>query len=291
MSTRVAVLTMMVMSVGTALYLAGGLRGQEEQREGEGLAVRFQDLHLTEAQEAKIADIRKECQPKIQEAAKDLAAVAKEEMEKARAVLTDDQRTKLQALQEERRERRGEGLAARIAHLRELDLTDAERAEMQGIRAEYRPKIRAAMKNMEGLLTTEQKQAREEALKAGKKHREVIAALNLTGDQKAKVEAVCKDVATLVREELEKMRDVLSAEQKAKLPELKDERRDRIRDRMVARIANFKDLNLSDDQKTQLATIRQEYRPKVHEAGNKLRAAVREELGEIVAAMRGSQRE
>ena len=54
---------------------------------------------------------------------------------------------------------------------------------------------------MEGLLSDEQKKAREEGLKAGKKRREVLASLKLTDEQKEKVEAVAKEVGTLVREE------------------------------------------------------------------------------------------
>jgi Spy/CpxP family protein refolding chaperone len=48
-----------------------------------------------------------------------------------------------------------------------------------------------------------------------------------------------------------------------------------------------RDLNLTEDQKAQLAEIRKEYRPKVHEAGNRLRAAVREEVEAIVAVLKG----
>ena len=290
MRTLVAVLTA-VLSLGAGLYAAGEAQAQDRQRGGqggaEGIQERIQDLNLTDAQEAKIADIRKEFRPKVEAAAKELAEVAKEEVQKAQAVLTPEQKTKLESFKEERQERRADGLAARIAHLQELDLTEAEIAKIHEIRAAYRPKIEAALKNLEGLLTPEQKKARAEALQAGKKHKEVLAALNLSGDQKAKVETVCKEVGTLVREELEKMRDVLSEEQQAKLVDLKQERKERIRDRRAARIANFKELNLTDEQKTKLADIRQEFRPKVHEAGNKLRATVREEVEAVVAVMKG----
>jgi Spy/CpxP family protein refolding chaperone len=100
------------------------------------------------------------------------------------------------------------------------------------------------------------------------------------------VEAVGKEVRTLVREELEKMRDVLSDAQKEKLQEFKDEHKDQVRDRMAHRIANLKELNLTEDQKTQIMEIRKEYRPKVQEAGNKLRAMVREEVEQIVAVLK-----
>jgi Spy/CpxP family protein refolding chaperone len=284
MRTIVAVLTAVVLSVGAGLYVPAEARGQ---RAAEGLAERIQDLNLTDAQEAKIQDIRKEYRPKVEAAAKELAAVVNEEVEKARAVLTPEQRMKLEAYKEERKERRIGGLAARMAHLEQLDLTDAEVAKIQEIRKEYRPKIEAALKNMAGLLTPKQRKAREEGLKAGKKRREILASLNLNDDQKAKVENVCKEVGTLVREEMEKIRDVLTEEQQAKLAELKQERKDRILDRMAVRIMNLKELNLTADQKAKLADIRRDYRPKVHEAGNKLRAVVREEVAAIVGVIKG----
>jgi Spy/CpxP family protein refolding chaperone len=287
MRTLVAGLTLGVLAVGAGLYVAGEAQGQDRKRAREGLAAQLQDLHLTDAQEAKITDIRQEYRPKVEAAAKELATLVKEEVAKARAVLTPEQRTKLEALKEERKERRIGGLAARLAHLRQLDLTDAEIAQLGAIREEYRPKIAAAMKKLEGLLTPEQKQARAEGLKAGKKRGEVLASLNLTDDQKAKVEAVGQEVRTLVREELVPMRDVLTKEQQANLAELKDERRDHVRDRMAARIMNFKDLNLSPDQRARLTDIRQEYRPRIHEAGNRLRAAVRQEVAAIVAVLKG----
>jgi Spy/CpxP family protein refolding chaperone len=85
---------------------------------------------------------------------------------------------------------------------------------------------------------------------------------------------------------MEKIRDVLTESQKEKLAEFKEERREHARDRMAHRIAHLKDLNLTDEQKSQMAEIRKEYRPRVHEAGNTLRAAVREELHMIVAALK-----
>jgi Spy/CpxP family protein refolding chaperone len=56
---------------------------------------------------------------------------------------------------------------------------------------------------------------------------------------------------------------------------------------MAHRIANLKDLNLSEEQQTKIADIRKEYRPKVHEAGNKLRGTVREEVEAIIAVIKG----
>jgi Spy/CpxP family protein refolding chaperone len=260
---------------------------QEQRPTGGGVAARIQDLNLTDEQETRIADIRKEYQPKVQEAGKQLGNLVKEEVEKVRAVLTPAQQEKLRALRDERAERRAECLSHQMARLEQLDLTDGEVAKIDEIRKEFRPKVEAALRNLEGLLTPEQRKAREEALKAGKKHREVVTVLNLTADQKAKVQTVCKEVGTLVREELEKIRDVLTAEQQAKLADLKEERRERIRDRKAAMIAAFQDLNLTDEQRAKIATIRNEFRPKIHEAGNNLRSAIRQEVEMIVAVMKG----
>jgi Spy/CpxP family protein refolding chaperone len=267
-----------------AVLVCPGLRAVDEV--GEGLAERMQDLNLTDAQESKIAEIQNESRPKIQEARKELAAIVKEEVEKVRDVLSPQQKTKLEALKEEREEHRLEGLAQRIAHLKDLDLTEGELAKIQAFRKEFRPKITKAMEGLNGILTAEQRKAREEGLKAGKKRSDVLTSLKLTADQKQKVEVVCKDVATIVREELEQIKNVLTEEQQAKLPELRDERRDRIRDKWASRIANFKDLNLTEEQKTKIQDIRKEFRPKVQEAGNKLRAAVREEVAAILAVIK-----
>jgi Spy/CpxP family protein refolding chaperone len=142
------------------------------------------------------------------------------------------------------------------------------------------------MKSLEGLLSDEQKKAREDGVKAGKKRKEILESFKLTDDQKEKVTAVAKELGALVREEAEKVRDVLSASQKEELQEIKDERKEHVRDRRAHRVANLKDLNLTDEQKTKLADIRKEFRPKIQEAGNKLRSGVREEIEMIVAALK-----
>jgi Spy/CpxP family protein refolding chaperone len=273
-----------LVTVAVLLWLPATLSAQ---RKAEGLAERLQDLKLTDDQEAQIAAIRKECGPEVQKAAKELATVVREELTKVRAVLTAEQKEKLKDMKEERKEGRGERLAERMAHLRALDLTDAERTKIAAIRKEFRPKVVKVMKGLEGLLTADQKEARAEGLKAGKKRRQVIASLKLTDEQKGKVEAVGKEVCTLVHEELEKIRDVLTETQKEKLQAFKGERREHVRDRMAHRIAHLKSLNLTDEQVNKIAEIRREYRPKVQEAGNKLRAAIREEVHKIISAIKG----
>jgi Spy/CpxP family protein refolding chaperone len=255
---------------------------------GTGVVVveRIQDLDLTDAQEAKIAEIRKEFRPRVEKAVKQLTTLVREELEGMHAVFTPEQKDKLKALKDERRERRFQHLSERIAHLKELDLTDAEMAKIREIRKEVRPRIVQALKELEGLLSAEQKQARVEGLKAGKPRREIRRALKLTDEQKQKVEAVAKEVGAAVREEMARIRDVLTESQKEQLAELKEERRERVRDHMAHRIMHLKDLNLTEAQKSSLTKVREEYRARIHEAASNLRATIREEVGEILGVIK-----
>src|SRR6516164_8499483 len=222
LSTVLAVAALLMVGVKLAAY----------QEKAKVVVEVIQDLNLTDEQEAKIADIMKDFKAKNADALKERTSAVKEEVEKVNAVLTPEQRDKLATLKEERKEAREECLAHRIAHLKELDLTEDELNKIEDIRKEFRPKMVKAMKSLEGLLSDEQKKAREEALKAGKKRSEVLAAFKLTDDQKEKLAAAAKEVGALVREEAEKVRDVLSASQKEQLQDLKDERKEHVRDRL-----------------------------------------------------------
>jgi Spy/CpxP family protein refolding chaperone len=187
----------------------------------------------------------------------------------------------------ERRESRQEGLAERIAHIKDLDLTEAELAQISEIREEYRPQRESLLKELAGVLTDEQKESRLEALQSGETRREIRESLNLTDEQKQKVESIGKELAKVCRQKLQKMKAVLTPEQQKKVAEDRAERREHARDRRAAAIENAKELNLTSEQKTQIADIRKEYRPKVKEAGETLRTAVREELTQILAAFEG----
>ena len=131
--------------------------------QGQTFVLAIQDLNLTDAQEEKITDIRKESRPKIREAAKELDTLAKEEVEKLKGVLTADQVKKVQEMKEEREDRREDCLAHAFMNLKELDLTESEMAKIGEIRKEFRPKIEKAIKELDGLLTDAQKRNREEA--------------------------------------------------------------------------------------------------------------------------------
>jgi Spy/CpxP family protein refolding chaperone len=251
------------------------------------LVERVQDLDLTDAQEAKIGEIQKANRPKVEEAAKTLGDLVKRELDQIREVLTAEQRQKIQALKDEREERREKNLAHTLANLKEVDLTDAEMTRIGEIRAEFRPQTAKALKELDGLLSDAQKKARQEALDSGKRRKEVLQALNLSDAQRATVASVAKELSAVVSDELEQLRAVFSEEQLEKVQQLKEERKEQVRDRMAHRIANLKELNLTEEQKTRIAAIRQEYRPKIQEAGDKLRASIRDEVQQITAVLRG----
>jgi Spy/CpxP family protein refolding chaperone len=287
MRRLVAVATTAVLSLAGGWALAGPPETKDPQVVTPPRSVeRIRDLNLTDAQEAAIAGIREEYAPRIDEAVAELNAVVKEEIDQARAVLTPEQREQLAAMKQERKVWRMEGVVQRYAHLSALDLTDEEMNKIADIRKEYRPRIVKALEGLKGILTPEQAELREEALKAGKPRREVLASLKLTDDQKTKVEAVGNEVRTLVREELDKVRAVLTPEQQVKLAVMKEERKDRVRDRVVFDIVNYKELKLTDEQKGRIEAIRTEYRPRVETAGNQLRALVREEIAAIITVVK-----
>ena len=273
----------LVLTLLVAMWVLVPLAAQEVRAI---LVERIQELDLTDEQEAQIAEIQNTARPKVQAAAKELATVVKEEADKAMAVLTPQQKETLATAKEERKELRSEGVSEKIARLQELDLSDAQVAQIETLRKECRPELAKAMEGLRGLLTPEQRKAREEALASGKKHREVLAALNLTPEQKEKVADACKECCTAIKGELEKISEALSAQEKEKLADLREERKEHVRDRRVHRIANLNELALTPEQKEKLAEIRQEYRPKVHEAGNALRAAIREEVKAIAAVLK-----
>jgi Spy/CpxP family protein refolding chaperone len=286
----------LVVALGVLLVGVASLANAQET-----FVERVQDLDLTDQQEAMIADIQKECQPKVQKAAEALRALAKEEVDQIHEVLTAEQKQKAQALREERGDRanrkerrenrrenrRDECLPHTLANLEEVDLTEAEMAKIEEFRSEFRPQIAKAIKELEGLLTADQKRAREEALASGQTRREMLQALKLTDAQKEKVTSAGKDLRAAVRGELEQIQSLLTTGQAEKVQELKNERKEQVRDRTAYRIANFKDLNLTEEQATKIANIRQEYRPRIQEAGNSLRAAARDAVSQVVAVIKG----
>jgi Spy/CpxP family protein refolding chaperone len=268
-----------------ATRITDRMQDQSPDNQAKTLVITIQDIQLTDDQEAKIDAIRKEYRPQNEENAKELKNFVKEEVDQIQSALTPEQKAKIRTIVEERRDFKEESLAQRLAGLKELDLTEAELAKVAEVRDEYRPRLEETVKQLGGLLTDAQKQSRKEAIEAGKPRREVLQALNLTSEQKTKLETTAKELKDLVGDELAKIRAVLTPEQQQTLQDLRSERREMVRDQLAQQIANLQGLDLTDQQKDRLMSIRQEFRPKIQEAGNKLRTSIREELGKIVAVI------
>jgi Spy/CpxP family protein refolding chaperone len=103
-----------------------------------------------------------------------------------------------------------------------LNLTEDQKAKLETLKKEYAPKVKASFEKHTGILTEDQKKARQEAVKsakaAGKSHEEVWkeaqAAVKLTDDQKAKMETARKEGQALRKEIHEKIMEILTPEQR-----------------------------------------------------------------------------
>ena len=110
-----------------------------------------------------------------------------------------------------------------------ITLTDAQQAKVKEIEAKYKPKAAALQKDGADMLTAEQKKARHDAMAAakdaGKKGKaaqaDVEAALNLTPEQKRKMEEARVKTATLRTEMQAEVVALLTPEQKEALPKPK----------------------------------------------------------------------
>ncbi len=107
-----------------------------------------------------------------------------------------------------------------------LDLTADQKAKLEALNKEYQPKLTDASKAVESILTPEQKKAREAARKVAQRvieevrkacQKAVEEAVQLTPEQKAKVEEVKKQNSATYKEFRAKVMDVLTPEQQEQL--------------------------------------------------------------------------
>jgi Spy/CpxP family protein refolding chaperone len=111
--------------------------------------------------------------------------------------------------------------------LRGLNLTDDQKAKVKEITKEFAPKLKELAEKRDGVLTADQKKAREDAVKAakdaGKNIREQMQAgreaVKLTDEQKKTMAEVRKDQEALNKQFIEKIQPILTDDQKAKLKE------------------------------------------------------------------------
>ena len=103
--------------------------------------------------------------------------------------------------------------ARKLRKLKVLNLTEAQRSQIQKIKQNYRNKIG-------GILTSEQKSILESAKQSGQNARRVMKSLNLTSEQKQKLREFKKS-------QRQEVAAILTTEQKQKLQEFRQQRRSR----------------------------------------------------------------
>lgn len=116
-------------------------------------------------------------------------------------------------------------VAQAFAFLSSIELTDEQKTKLEAIKTECSPKIVELGKKRADILTKEQmdiqKKIRAEGKSAGKKKKEVEQevqdAMKMTDEQRTKLQEVNKEAAELTAQIREKVGAILTDEQKAKL--------------------------------------------------------------------------
>jgi len=112
-------------------------------------------------------------------------------------------------------------------------LSDEQKTKLKALQSEFAGKFTDLRTKTAGVLTPEQRKARsqafQEARKAGKKRRELAAAADaaakITDEQKAKIDEIRKEQRTLTQAFQAKLREILTAEQKDQLKEAAKKRK------------------------------------------------------------------
>jgi Spy/CpxP family protein refolding chaperone len=117
--------------------------------------------------------------------------------------------------------RGGYSVIDRVERVKDLKLTDDQKAKLADLKKAYAPKLKELSGTLDKVLTADQKKARDEAIKAareahkrGPEVRESIqAAMKLTDAQKAKLAEGRKAMGTLNKEIGAKVNKILTPEQ------------------------------------------------------------------------------
>ena len=119
---------------------------------------------------------------------------------------------------------------------KEITLTDEQKTKVAELEKEYAPKMKEQREKLDKVMTEEQKKARQEVMKEhrekgkeGKKGKELAQAIKdamkLTEEQQKSYDEADKKVTALRLEILEKVKPLLTDEQKAKLPKRPEARK------------------------------------------------------------------
>lgn len=113
---------------------------------------------------------------------------------------------------------------------KDITLTDEQKTKVAEIEKEFGPKMKELREKLDKVMTEEQKKARQEVLKEarekgkdGKKGKELAEAvknaMKLSEEQQKQYDETDKQILALRQQILEKVKPILTDEQKAKLPQ------------------------------------------------------------------------
>ncbi len=108
------------------------------------------------------------------------------------------------------------------------NLSEEQKQKIENLRKEYEPKLAELRGKLDGIITPEQRKAREEAIKkakeSGKTGRELFEAIRdaikLTEEQQKQMQEVRTQMAQLVKEIRGKLEEILTEEQRGQLRRL-----------------------------------------------------------------------
>jgi Spy/CpxP family protein refolding chaperone len=113
---------------------------------------------------------------------------------------------------------------------KDITLTDEQKTKVAEIEKEFGPKMKELREKLDKILTEDQKKARQEVLKEarekgkdGKKGKELAEAvknaMKLSEEQQKQYDETDKQIVALRQQILEKVKPILTEEQRAKLPQ------------------------------------------------------------------------
>jgi len=256
----------------------------------------FKELYAQtrKAKEDKDTEALRAVREKMRKLTESRKRVAEDLFKQLGGVLNDEQMAKV------RRAMHHRGVARRpnrmMAAFKDLDLTEEQKARMKAIREETKGLLEKAKTREEKgkilresfskageVLTEEQRRKLKELIKRQRRQHDPLAGLDLTTEQKKQVEAIRKEMRekmadakdrearlAIHKEMREKIGQVLTDEQKKQLRENIAKRR--YRDRSGKRpwranmMAMIERLDLTEDQKARMKSIRQATRSRLEEA-------------------------
>ena len=142
------------------------------------------------------------------------------------------------AMAAEKKKKKGRKAPVAVKVPKGIELTADQKKDVAAINKEFGPKLAEVQKAVNGVISKEQRQARQAANKKAKadgvkgkaRQAAIQAALNLSDEQKAKMKELTKKRQEIQRAARAKFVEILTAEQKAKLPKKKGKKKKKKKD-------------------------------------------------------------